>query len=311
MKTVNDVRERFGVELVDELTVRIHDSDDQDQIADLGRLSSGVPLHLNREMVESDLVILESTVEPHFFAGFTGGSKVILPGVAGTDTTLGNHRWQNIDDARSRYGILENLVRADADECLRYLKKVLCLNLVLDDSKRIVYATAGETIASFKAAAEAVSLHSRVQVRNRPDLVITTNGGYPLDRNLYQCVKGIVVPEQILHPGSKIIMVSECLDGVADYEFFKLVTSDCIGAVYGRLREAGVAVRGQWEAQALCRILSQYPVWFVTRPELADEVRSMHMNYAATVEQALDSARIDQLDRILVVPDGPSRILTL
>jgi len=99
--------------------VIIHDSDDQDQLVSLGNLRSGTPLFLNNTILESDLVVVESAVEPHFFAGFTGGSKMILPGVAGTDTILRNHGWNNIDDSRSRSGIIENPVREDANEVLR------------------------------------------------------------------------------------------------------------------------------------------------------------------------------------------------
>lgn len=308
-ETIDDVNERFGKELSEELKVIIHDSDDENQSVFLGNLPSHTPLYLNRSVVESDLVIVEGTVEPHFFAGFTGGSKVILPGVAGTKTVLGNHRWQNIDDPRSRYGVVNNPVREDANTAVKFLKKIFALNLVLDAHKRIVYATSGHVIESFNMAAERVAEHSRILVQTRPDIVITTNGGYPLDRNIYQCVKGIAVPEEITHDGSRIIMVSECADGTSHGAFRELLLAGSPREIYARLKSAENTARDQWEAQVLCRVLLKNQVWFVTRSALKSEIESMHMHYASSVEEALKSCNLVKGERVLIAPQGPSLIL--
>jgi len=310
-ETMEDVGERLGGELLNKLEVEIHDSDDRTRLVELGKLSSGTPLWLNRSVTESDLVIVESNVEPHFFAGFTGGSKVILPGVAGTETILRNHSWKNIDNSASRYGATENPIRADANEALRHLGRAFALNIVLDSQKRIVHATAGDPISSFNAVAESVRQHSSVQVKDSPDVVITTNGGYPLDRNVYQCVKGIAVPERILHGDSRIIMAGECMDGVGHPDFLRLLASNTPEVVYDKLREGEALIRDQWEVQVLCRILRKTPVCFITRPELASEIRSMHMHYAQTIEQALDSVNLRRGERVLVLPQGPMTLPTL
>jgi nickel-dependent lactate racemase len=310
-ETMIDIRERLGGELLDKLKVEIHDSDNSTRLADLGKLASGTPLLLNRSVTENDVVIVESNVEPHFFAGFTGGSKVILPGVAGTETILRNHCWKNIDNPTSRYGMIENPIRADANETLRHVGKVFALNVVLDGRKRIVRVTAGDPISSFNDVAESVKLHSSVRVRDPPDLVITTNGGYPLDRNVYQCVKGIAVPEGILHKNSRIIMVGDCADGVGHQDFLRLMASDAPEVVYDKLRQGGALIRDQWEAQVLCRVLHKTPVCFITRLELASEIRSMHMGYAQTIEQALDSVNLRAGERVLVLPQGPMTLPSL
>ena len=308
-ETVEDIRERFGRELSEELQVIIHDSDDETQSVFLGDLPSGTPLYLNRKIVESDLVIVEGTVEPHFFAGFTGGSKVILPGVAGTKTVLGNHSWRNIDDPRSRYGIVNNPVREDANAALKFLRKVFALNLVLDAKKRIVYATSGHAIESFNMTAKRVTQHSRILVKMRPDVVITTNGGYPLDRNVYQCVKGIAVPEEVTHDGSRIIMVGECADGTSHGAFRDLLLDGTPSEIYARLKSKENTTRDQWEAQILCRILLKNQVWFVTGTALKSEIESMHMHYASTVQEALNSCNLTEGERVLIAPEGPSLIL--
>ena len=307
-ETIDDVRERFGRKLTDELQVMIHNSDDESESVYLGKLPSGTPLYLNRIVVESDLVIIEGTVEPHFFAGFTGGSKVILPGVAATKTVLSNHCWKNIDNHESRYGTLDNPIRADGNAALKFLKNTFALNLVLNSQKRIVHATAGHAIESFNTVAKKVTQHSRILVKTRPGVVITSNGGYPLDRNLYQCVKGIAAPEEITHHGSRIIMVGECADGISHGAFKKLLLAGSPSEIYAKLKSRDT-VRDQWEAQVLCRILIKNQVWFVTRKELRSEIEGMHMHYASTIEEALNSCNVVQGERILVAPEGPTLIL--
>jgi nickel-dependent lactate racemase len=307
-ETINDVRERFGTKLTDELQIIIHNSDDESESVFLGKLPSGTHLYLNRTVVESDLVIIEGTVEPHFFAGFTGGSKVILPGVASSKTVLENHRWQNIDNYQSRYGTLDNPIRADGNSALKFLKKTFALNLVLSSQKRIVHATAGHVTESFNTIAKKVTEHSRILVKKRPDIVITSNGGYPLDRNIYQCVKGIAVPEEITHDGSRIIMVGECADGISHGAFKELLLAGGPSEIYAKLK-SGDTVRDQWEAQVLCRILLKNQVWFVTRKELKLEIEGMHMHYASTIEEALNSCNVLKGEQALVAPEGPSLIL--
>ncbi len=132
-----------------------------------------------------------------------------------------------------------------------------------------------------------------------------------MDRNVYQCVKGITVPERILHGNSRIIMAGECMDGVGHPDFLRLLASNTPEAVYDKLREGEALIRDQWEVQVLCRILRKTPVCFITRPELASEIRSMHMDYAQTIEQALDSVNLRGGERVLVLPQGPLTLPTL
>jgi len=186
---------------------------------------------------------------------------------------------------------------------------VFALNLVLDNRKRIVFASSGDIIASFNAAADEVIRHSRVRVAVPPDVVVTTNGGYPLDRNFYQCVKGIAVPEEVVHGKSRIIMAGECSDGIAHQDFLELLHAGSPSEIYKKIRSSSTPFRDQWQVQILCRILLQNPVWLVTRRELSSEVESAHLHYASTIEEALESAKLTQGERLLVVPEGPAMIL--
>jgi len=128
---------------------------------------------------------------------------------------------------------------------------------------------------------------------------------------VYQCVKGIAVPEKILHKDSRIIMVSECMDGVGHQDFLRLLATDTPDAIYETLRKGEAPFRDQWEAQVLCRVLRKAPVCFVTRPEIAHEIESMHMDYARTIEQALVSVKLREGESVLVLPQGPMTPPTL
>jgi len=151
--------------------------------------------------------------------------------------------------------------------------------------------------------------HSRVAVNQRPDVVITTNGGYPLDRNLYQCVKGIAVPEEILHSGSKIVMVGQCIDGVAHKDFLEILSNSPPDVLYEKIKSQEIITRDIWQAQILCRILCKTQVWFVTRPELREDIQSVHLYFARNVEEALGSIGPVKDQTILIAPEGPSTIL--
>jgi nickel-dependent lactate racemase len=187
-------------------------------------------------------------------------------------------------------------------------KKIFALNLILDSQKRIVHVTAGDALESFNTAAKRVIQHSRILVKKQPDVVITSNGGYPLDRNLYQCVKGIAVPEQITHDASRIIMVAECADGISHGAFKELLLGGSPSQIYAKLHSADTA-RDQWEAQVLCRVLLKNQVWFVTRRELKSEIERMHMHYAPTIQEALKSCNVVEGQQVLVASEGPSLIL--
>jgi nickel-dependent lactate racemase len=187
-------------------------------------------------------------------------------------------------------------------------KKIFALNLILNAQKRIAQVTAGHALESFNMAVKKVIQHSRILVKKQPDVVITSNGGYPLDRNVYQCVKGIAVPEQITHDASRIIMVGECADGISHGAFKELLLAGTPSEIYAKLESANT-VRDQWEAQVLCRILLKNQVWFVTRRELKSEIERMHMHYASTIQEALKSCNLVEGERVLVAPEGPSLIL--
>ena len=207
-------REMLGDEVLDLWRVVDHDARDQASLVDLGSIGD-VPVYLNREWVDADLRITTGFVEPHFFAGFSGGPKMVAPGLAGLETTLELHNARRIGDPRATWGVIEGNPVHDAVRAIAAATGVdFALDVLLDDEQRITSAFAGGILAMHAAACAAARREAMRAVAAPFDLVITTNSGYPLDQNLYQAVKGMSAAAEVVRPGGTIICAAECRDGL-------------------------------------------------------------------------------------------------
>ena len=192
-----------------------------------------VPVFLDREWVAADLRITTGFVEPHFFAGFSGGPKMVAPGLAGLATTLELHNARRIGDPRATWGVIEGNPVHDSVRAIAAATGVdFALDVLLDDEQRITRAFGGQILA-MHAAACAQARREAMQPVDRPfDIVVTTNSGYPLDQNLYQAVKGMSAAAEVVRPGGTIICAAECRDGLPDH------------GSYGALLRSGSDARG-------------------------------------------------------------------
>ncbi|HHY45722.1 MAG TPA: nickel-dependent lactate racemase [Firmicutes bacterium] len=303
---------RFGESLLGSLNVVLHEASNRQELTSVGRLSTGLDLWTNRLVAESDLIIAEGFIEPHFFAGFTGGRKSILPGIAGYESILQNHSPEKIDHPLSRNGILEgNPIHAEMCEAARAARLAFILNVVLDRNKEVVSAFAGDPFLAHEEGVGFVRAHAMVHA-SPADIVITSNGGYPLDRNLYQLVKGISVGAQTAKPGGVVIILGECRDGVGHQEFFNMMAkSDGPSDVLKRIRSGQVSGKDQWEVQVLARVLERNPVIIVSREIDSEVVKDMHMNHARDIQEALEMAfRMKGKDAMVtILPHGPATIV--
>ena len=264
--------------------------------------------------LDCDLLVAEGFIEPHFFAGFSGGRKSVLPGVASRETVLANHCAEFVSDPRARTGVLEgNPIHRDmlwaAQHCrLRYI-----VNVVLDDKKRVIAAFAGDCRAAHEAGCAFVSQSSAVDAVPA-DIVVTTNGGYPLDQNAYQAVKGMTAAEACVKPGGVIVMLAECADGVGGDAFYRqLADPRSVREITEELlsRPRNATVRDQWQTQIMLRVLERARVVFVS--SLApDVVRAMRMIPAASLDEAMQIARdLTGTPRptVTAIPDGVSVVV--
>lgn len=312
-----ELRQKFGSALLHSARICIHDCDDEDHLVDLGKLPSGGALILNRLAVEADLLVAEGFVEPHFFAGFSGGRKSVLPGIAGRTTVLYNHNAAFIADPHARTGVLEdNPIHRDMLYAAHAAKLAFICNVVLDAEKRVVYACAGDMEQAHLDACNYLRAHCQVAAEPA-EIVITSNGGYPLDQNIYQAVKGMTAAEAVVQKGGVIIMLAQCKDGHGGASFYRTFKEESDLCKLTRRILSTPAERtivDQWQSQIFVRVLQRASVILVS--DVADEiVRNMHMIPAHSISDAIQKA--DQLlasrgihhAGVLAIPDGVSVIV--
>ncbi len=312
--TKEELIDKFGEEIVTHEHIYIHDCDEQVKLTDIGTLPSGGKCEINSIACEADLLVAEGFIEPHFFAGFSGGRKSVLPGIAGRSTVLANHCSEFIAAPTARTGILKNnpihtdMLWAAKTANLRYI-----VNVVLNAEKEVIYAVAGDPFAAHEKGTEFLASLCAAHVVDA-DVVITTNGGYPLDQNMYQAVKGMTAAEATVREGGVIIMLAASLDGIGGEHFYhQLADEPDIRKTMALFlsRGRGETVPDQWQTQILLRILMHAHVVYVS--EMPDEtVEKMHMTPAHSIGEALALAKqiLGREDvKIAAIPDGVSVIV--
>ena len=310
--TEAELRAKLGDEIYDSCRVVVHDCRDRDANVRIGVLPSGAPCVIDRLAAETELLLAAGFIEPHFFAGFSGGRKSVLPGICDQVTVMGNHCSRFIDSPFSRTGILDgNPMHADMIAAAGMAKLAFIVNVVIDEEKKTVAAFAGNYITAHRAGCD--FLLGYAQVRPAPaEIVLTSNGGAPLDQNLYQCVKSMTAAEASCLPGGVIIECAECADGHGGEAFYEsLRACESAEALYAQFMATPQeeTIADQWESQILARILKKHTVIMVTRPELRTMVEEMKMRYAPSVEEALTMARAMGKESLTVIPNGISVIV--
>ena len=311
-----ELRNKLGDRIFEQERIIVHDCSVNN--VEIGTLPSGAPLVIDRRAVETDLLISEGFIEPHFFAGFSGGRKSVLPGICDRKTVLGNHCGAFIASPYARTGVLENNpIHRDMKAAAEMAKLRYVVNVVIDEEKRTAAAFAGDPFLAHAAGCE--FLRSYCEVKAEPaDIVITTNGGAPLDQNIYQAVKCMTAAEASAKEGGVIIVGAECADGTGGDGFYhSLKECESPAALYKEFSETpqGETIPDQWESQILARVLMHHPLIFVTRPELKDTITDMKMRYAETLDEAVAQAKALLAERgnktpdITVIPNGISVIV--
>lgn len=312
--TVDELAGKFGDEIMARERIVVHDCDDAANLVSLGRLPSGGDLIVNRLAVESDLLVSEGFIEPHFFAGFSGGRKSVLPGIASRATVMYNHNSGFIAHPRARTGMLDgNPIHEDMLFAARAAKLAFVVNVVIDAAHEPIFSVAGDCEAAHRAGCGFLS--SKCQVEAVPaDIAVSTNGGYPLDQNIYQSVKGMTAAEATVKPGGVIVMFASASDGHGGASFHRTFRDE---SDIERMMRTFLARRpeetivDQWEAQILARILLKARVVFVSDCD-EQTVRDMHMIPARSAEEAMAMAKelVGRPDyTVAVVPDGVSVIV--
>jgi nickel-dependent lactate racemase len=226
--TYEELCDMLGKEIVDSIRVINNNAFDKTTQSYLGQSSYGAEVYLNKEYMEADRKIVTGFIEPHFFAGFSGGPKGIMPGIAGIDTIMHFHSAKMIAHPLSTWGIIEdNPVQGEATEITCMAKPDFMLNVALNGDKEITRFFAGDVIEAHREGARYVKEHAMVSCDHRFDIVITSNSGYPLDQNLYQAVKGMSAATKIVKKGGAILCAAECSDGLPNHGNYSEILKTC------------------------------------------------------------------------------------
>ena len=312
--TEEEQRRMFGDEIVDHEKIAINNAFAPEQFVELCTLPSGAVFQVNRLAAECDLLVTEGFVEPHFFAGFSGGRKSILPGICSERTVNENHSYKAVSHPRSNSGMLkDNPIHADMLCAAKAVNVQFIFNVALDGEKKIVAAWAGDLEQAHEAGVAFIRQWSQCPVVTG-DIVVTSNGGYPLDQNLYQSPKAMATAEACAGEDGVIIMCCSCCDGMGGAHFGQLIqrgTPDEIDRYLSSIPPEKT-IPEQWCTQVCVRVLRKHPVILVTTFLRHDEVRKANMIPASTPDEALEIAyRLKgEQASVVVIPDGVS-VLTV
>ena len=306
--TEAEQRRMFGDAIVDNEKIVVNEAFKDEDFAYVRGLPSGAELWVNKVALDCDLLITEGFIEPHFFAGFSGGRKSILPGICNAATVNENHSYKAISSPYSTTGVLaHNPIHEDMVCAARAVNVQFILNVALNGEKKVIAAFAGdleeahaEGVAFVRKLAQCPSVTG--------DIVITSNGGYPLDQNLYQSPKAVATAEACCADGGVIIMCASCFDGMGGTHFEKLIvrgTVDEIDAYLSRIPPKET-IPEQWCAQIYSRILKKHRIILVTTYLDHELVRKANMIPASSPDEALAMAyeMMGKDARVVVIPDG-------
>ena len=289
-----------------------HDAFDSKALTRVGVTEGGIPAFLNKEWSGCDFRITTGFVEPHFFAGFSGGPKMVAPGLAGFDTTMALHNAEMISHPNARWGITKgNPIHDSIREIARMIPVNFSLDVTINKNRGITSVYAGNLFEVHRAASR-FALSTAMQGVNKPfDVVVTTNSGYPLDMNLYQAVKGMSAASQVVKKGGSIVCVAECSDGIPDHgRYYEILTSaESPTALLDMINTPGFDKHDQWQVQIQALIQAESDVYLKSDFLSDNQIKRAHLipveDVANTVNHLMGKANNGT---ICVLPEGPQTI---
>lgn len=307
----DEIVEMFGEDIVRRVRIVNHDAFDETRNKLVGKTESGTPVFLSREYLDADVRIALGFIEPHFFAGFSGGPKAVAPGVASIETIFRLHRAELIGDPDSTWGVLdENPLHREIREAVALCPPDFLVNVTLNVEKKISGYYVGDLAKAHAKGCAEIKISAMVPVEQPFHVVVTSNSGFPLDQNLYQTVKGISAAARIVKDGGSILVASACSDGVPDHGNFAALMregktpTDVMQSVFAK-----EPVLDQWQAQILAGILERVNVSVYTEMD-GDLVRDCKLQTISNLDEAIREQvnAISGDTRIAVLPNGPLTI---
>jgi nickel-dependent lactate racemase len=312
-QTEAELRAMLGEQIVDGYRCVQHDCTDADNLVSLGETAFGHPVRVNRLFLEADVRILTGFIEPHFFAGFSGGPKGVLPSLAGAESVFTNHGLQMIAHPQATWGITEgNPIWEEMREVALRTNPTFLLNVTLNAARQITGVFAGDMLAAHAAGCAFVKANAMAAVDRPYDTVITTNSGYPLDQNLYQSVKGMSAASQIVREGGAILIAAACEDGLPDHGRYVVLLAEggSPQGVLDMISRPGFVEQDQWQVQIQAMIQLRADV-YVYSDGLSDaQIERALFIPCRDIEGTVARLREEYGTgaRLCVIPEGPQTI---
>ncbi len=290
-----------------------HDAWDDANLVSFGTTGRGNPVRINRAYAEADLKILTGFIEPHFFAGFSGGPKGVLPSIAGFESVLSNHGRDLIAHPAATWGVTTgNPIWEEMREMALRTRPSFLLNVTMNDARQLTGVFAGELLAAHAAGCRFVASHALVEVDEPYDVVITTNSGYPLDQNLYQTVKGMSAAARVVRPGGAIVMCAACNDGLPRHGKYAelLAQGGSPQGVLEMLARPDFLAHDQWQVQIQAQIQTKADVYVHSSGLSPAEIHQALLT-PLQLPDGLPGLLERYGSRLCVLPNGPQTIPTL
>lgn len=310
--TKEELTSILGPEIVRRFRIVQNDCEDQESHVSVGTTPGGNEIFILREFLECEVKIPTGFIEPHFFAGMSGGGKAIMPGLASLSSVQNNHSVAHMDHEKVRWGLTDgNPLWEELRDGALLTEPSFLLNVALNRDKEITAVFAGDFSEAHRAGCEYVRERAMVAVEEEFDLVLTSNSGHPLDLNMYQTVKGMSAARQIVRSGGHIIMAAECWDGIpAHGQYGRLLAeADTPQKLLSTLRTPGFIAQDMWQAQIHALVCEHAHVHFYSDNLSDEQIRTGFMeptrDIGATIAELVAGTEVK---RICVLPEGPMTI---
>jgi nickel-dependent lactate racemase len=311
--THDELVRMLGEDVVATVPIVNHNATDASSLVHVGMTATGVPVWVNRHYLEADVRIVTGFIEPHFFAGFSGGPKGVIPGLAGLETIRALHSVALIDHPQATWMELDgNPIHQGVQAAVALCPPEFLVNVTLDPAHQITGIFAGDLVAAHRAGCAAIRHQAIALDRQYFDVVITSNAGYPLDQNLYQSVKGMTAAAQLVRPGGAIMLVAECRDGFPSHGAYQqlLTRAKSPSELLAMVHQTGFQSPDQWQVQKQALVQRQAQVYL--HSSLSDQsVQDALLIPAPHLQVTLDMLLASQgpAPRVAVLPEGPMTVM--
>lgn len=312
-QTGAELRAMLGSQIVDRYRCEQHNAYDDANLVLLGQTSLGHPVRVNRTFLEADVRILTGFIEPHLFAGFSGGPKGVLPALAGAESVVTNHSQEMIAHPNATWGVIEgNPIWAEMREVALMTNPTFLLNVALNANHQITAVFAGDMLAAHAAGCNFVRSQAMVRLDAPYDIVVTTNSGYPLDQNLYQSVKGMSAASLAVREGGAIVIATACEDGIPDHgRYLELLTgAGSPQGIMDMLSRPGFHAQDQWQVQIQAMVQLKAQVYVYSTGLTGEQIQRALFTPCRSIEETV-AALLDRYGpqaRICAIPQGPQTV---